>query len=228
MIVCPNCRHSNDEDRAFCSNCGASLEPGPAALRPRRESAERPQVEIPKPPEPPRWRPILILGIAGLVLAGAGVALLVRPNPCRGTNFSSANFGYCLDVPEGWTAEPAVFGGSATLDQFTPSKDSTTVLVEAHDLSSGATLEEWASFVRQKEQDAGLIPGTASDLSVGGAAAEEWQVTTTSNSGVAYTMRDVVVVRDNVGWRITLNGTDPTFQRAVQVFRSMLDSWRFR
>lgn len=228
MIVCPNCRNSNEEDAAFCSRCGASLDPGPTALMPRRDKGERPQIEVPPPPQPSRWRPILILGIAGALLIGAGAYLLFKPNPCRGTNFTSPRFGYCLEVPEGWTAEPAVFGGSATLDQFTPPKDSATVLVEAHDLSSGATLSDWAGFVRQREQDAGLIPGPISNLSLGGTQAEQWDVSATSDGGVAYTMRDVVVVRDNVGWRVTLNGAQGAFDQQSSPFRQMLRSWRFR
>jgi zinc-ribbon domain len=228
MIVCPNCRNANDEGAAFCSRCGASLDPGPAALMPRRDKADSPQIEIPPPPQPSRWRAIVVLGIAGALLIGAGAYLLFRPNPCRGTNFTSTRFGYCLEVPAGWTAEPAVFGGTATLDQFTPPSNSATVLVEAHDLSTGATLTDWAGFVRQREQDAGLIPGPVSDLSIDGTKAEEWDVSATSDGGVAYTMRDVVVVRNDVGWRVTLNGAKSTFAQQSSRFQGMLRSWRFR
>jgi hypothetical protein len=228
MIVCPNCRNVNEEDTAFCSRCGASLDPGPAALKARRATAERPQIEIPPPPQASKWRPVMVLGLMGAVVVAAGVYLLFRPDPCRGTNFTSTRFGYCLDVPQGWTAEPAVFGGTATLDQFTPPRDTATVLVEAHDLSAGATVTDWAGFVRQKEQDAGLIPGPISDLSLDGNRAEQWDVSATSDGGVSYTMRDVVVVVDDVGWRVTLNGAEGAFAQQTTSFGGMLDSWRFR
>jgi hypothetical protein len=228
MIVCPNCRNANEEDQAYCSRCGTSLDPGPAALLPRREREARPAIEIPPPPQPSKWRALFILGVAGALLIASGIFLLFKPNPCKGTNFASDNFGYCLEIPQGWTAEPAVFGGGTTLDQFSPARDSATVLVEAHDLTTGADLSEWAEFVRQKEQDAGLIPGDASELTVDGAAAEQWDVSATSDAGDTYQMRDVVVVHDDVGWRMTLNGTAATFDQTSGQFRRMLQSWRFR
>jgi hypothetical protein len=37
-----------------------------------------------------------------------------------------------------------------------------------------------------------------------------------------------IVVRDEVGWRITLNDTEDEFEGSAARFEQMLDSWRFR
>jgi hypothetical protein len=41
-------------------------------------------------------------------------------------------------------------------------------------------------------------------------------------------MREVVVVLNDVGWRITLNDLQDAFDTSAVVFDDMLDSWRFR
>lgn len=228
MIVCPNCRHANDEDRQVCSACGTSLAPGPTHLRPRTSVAERPPIEIRKPPPPSKWRPVVVVGALVFAVLAAGAYFLFRPDPCRETNFSSAEFGYCLNVPDGWTAEPARFGAATTLDQFAPPKESATVVVEAVDLANDATLDQWASFVRKKDDDAGLTPGRSTDTTVDGVAGQLWDVNVTSDSGIDYRMREVVVVRDAIGWRMTLNDTASGFDVSASTFRQMLDSFRFR
>jgi hypothetical protein len=229
MIVCPSCRAANEEDRETCESCGRSLEPGPVTLAPQRPPASAgPVLEIAPPKPPSRWRPYVIVGGLALVVVAAGGFLLLRPDPCEGTNFTSDAFGYCLTVPDGWTAEPALFGADVTLDQFAPPTASTTVIVEAVDLEEGVGLDEWAGFVRQQDADAGLVPGPASEAIVDGVTARQWDVSATSDAGTDYRMREVVVVRDEVGWRITLNDTEDRFDVSAASFERMLDSWRFR
>lgn len=228
MIVCPSCRHANDEERQLCERCGASLEPGPMALAPRRSGTDRPPIEIRKPASPSKWRPIVIVGILVFGVAAFGVFQLVKPNPCEGTNFRSETFGYCLTVPEGWTAEPALFGAEAQLDQFAPPEAATTVVVDAADLEEGVTLDRWAEFVRNKDAEAGLTPGPASETVVDGVTAQQWDVSVTSDTGTDYRMREVVVVRDEIGWRIALNDTEDTFAVSAATFEQMVESWRFR
>jgi hypothetical protein len=82
--------------------------------------------------------------------------------------------------------------------------------------------------VRQKDQNAGLIPGPASDLSLDGADAQQWDVSVTSDSGDRYTMREVVVVHDSVGWRVTLSDRSDGFASSAGALQLMLQSWRFR
>jgi hypothetical protein len=228
MIVCPHCRYANEEERTTCGQCGRSLEPGPSALAPQLlPQGGRPILEVEKPKPPSKWRPVVIVGGLVFVMAALGGFFLFRPDPCRGTNFSSATFGYCLDVPEGWTAEPARFGADVTLDQFAPPTQSATVIVEAVDLEQGVALEQWSEFVRQQDADAGLTPGPPSETAVDGATAQQWEVTATSDAGTDYRMREVVVVRDEVGWRITLNDVEESFPVSASTFEGMLESWRF-
>jgi hypothetical protein len=170
----------------------------------------------------------VILGTMGLMVIGGAAFLMFKPNPCKGTNFTSDNFGYCISVPEGWIAQPARFGSSATLDQFAPARATATVIVDAADLTDEAELEQWAAYVRQKDQDAGLIPGPATDLTLDGVDARQWDVSVTSDSGDEYTMREVVVVRDSVGWRVTLSDLSDGFASSAGTLQLMLESWRFR
>lgn len=228
MIVCPACRTSNDEDVATCASCGGSLVPGPAALRARRAPAERPVIEVPVRPAPSRARPFVVIG-ALVVAAIAGVGWLVaRPDPCRGTTFTSTLFGYCVVVPDGWTMTPARFGNGAVLDGFSRTGGSASILVEAVDLTDGTGLAEWATTVRGRDGEAGLTPGLERDATVAGLPATAWELTSESEDGTRYRTREVVVVRDGIGWRIVLNETQAGFAAAATSLETLLDSWRFR
>lgn len=227
MVVCPTCREMNDEDRAMCQRCGASLEAGTITLMPRRADGERPPIEVRKPPPPSKWRPVVLLGVIGGLVVGFAAFTALRPDPCSGTNFESENFGYCLLVPEGWEAGPAQFGATVTLDQFAPPTGSATVVVEAVDLESGTALEQWSEFVRLRDEEAGLTPGPASDARLDGADALQWDVSVASESGERFQMREVVTVLGDIGWRITLNDLQEGFDSSAVAFRDMLDSWQF-
>ena len=228
MVVCPVCREVNEEDRGICQKCGSSLEPTATALISRAESGPRAPMEIKPPAQPSRWRPLIVLGIIAGAALGVGAFLLFRPDPCGGANFESENFGYCLTVPAGWEAGPAQFGADVTLDQFAPPTGSATVVVEAVDLESGTALNAWSEFVRQRDEDAGLTPGPASDSSLDGADALQWDVSVSSEGGDRFLMREVVVVKGDVGWRVTLNDLQSGFDTSAVAFRGMLDSWAFR
>ena len=229
MIVCPECRTANDEGAQTCTNCGRSLEPSPSYLMPaRRAPGARSHIEDAPRAGPSKWRAFIVLGAVVLFALGAGTWLLLHPDPCRGTNFSSANFGYCLTVPEGWTAEPARFGSSMELDQFAVPSQGATVIVEAVDLQQGTDLGGFADFVRQKDQTAGLKPGPGTSTEIDGVAAQVWDITVASDAGTTYQLREVVVVKDQVGWRITLNDLADTFDDHAAPFEEMLRSWRFR
>jgi hypothetical protein len=228
VVVCPQCRNINPEEAQVCERCGTSLEPGFAALMPvRRSESERPPIEIRQPKQASRWRPYVILGALGLAVVGGVVGFLVRPDPCSGTNFESQNFGYCILVPEGWEAGPARFGDQVTLDQFAPPTESATVVVEAVDLEDGTALEEWSAFVRSRNEEAGLTPGSASETSLDGVGALQWDVTVAPEDGETFKMREVVTVREDVGWRITLNDVAEGFGTTAVVFEGMLESWHF-
>jgi hypothetical protein len=229
MVVCPTCRESNTEEAVVCVRCGNSLAPGFASRLPaRRTEAERPQLEIQPPKQPSKWRPYMVLGVLGLILVGAGAFALLRPDPCRGTNFSSETFGYCIDVPDGWEAGLARFGADVTLDQFAPPTSSATVVVEAVDLQDGATLEDWSQFVRQRDEDAGLTPGAASETTLDGVGAVQWDVSVSGDNGQSFRMREVVAVSGGFGWRIALNDVTDGFDSSAVAFQDMIESWKFR
>ena len=227
MVVCPTCREVNEEGRAICQKCGSSLAPDAVALLPRREPGERPPIEMRKPPQPSKWRPLILLGVFLVGLTAVAAFFALRPDPCGDTNFESENFGYCLMVPDGWEAGPAQFGADVTLDQFAPPTGSATVVVEAVDLETGVALDQWSEFVRKRDEDAGLTPGPASDAKLGGADALQWDVSVASEGGNSFLMREVVVVSNDVGWRVTLNDLQDGFDTSAVVFRGMLDSWQF-
>ena len=227
MVVCPTCRELNEEGRAICQKCGSSLAPDAVALLPRREPGERPPIEMRKPPQPSKWRPLILLGVFLVGLTAVAAFFALRPDPCGDTNFESENFGYCLMVPEGWEAGPAQFGADVTLDQFAPPTGSATVVVEAVDLETGVALDQWSEFVRKRDEDSGLTPGPASDAKLGGADALQWDVSVASEGGNSFLMREVVVVSNDVGWRVTLNDLQEGFDTSAVAFRDMLDSWQF-
>jgi hypothetical protein len=228
VVVCPSCREVNEEDRPSCQRCGTSLEPSSVALLPRRAEGARPPIEILKPKPTSPWRVVAVLAAFGGMVVGAGAFLLLRPDPCEGTNFESETFGYCVLVPDGWEAGPARFGDDVTLDQFAPPTGTATVVVEAVDLESGTGLEQWSEFVRQRDEEAGLIPGPASEAVVDGTEALRWDVSVATEEGRSFLMREVVVVRSDVGWRITLNDLQEGFDSSAVVFDQMLESWQFR
>lgn len=229
MVVCPSCRHANAEEADVCERCGSSLAPGFSAFLPaRRSESERPQFELPAPAPPSKWRPYVVFGIVAVAVLGAGGAYLLRPNPCRGTNFRSENFEYCLVVPDGWEAGPARFGPDVTLDHFSPRAESATVVVEAVDLLGGTALEDWSLAVRQRGEADGVVAGDATPTELDGVPALRWDVTVAPEVGEESQMREVVSVRGDVGWRVTLVDDPDGFASSAVEFAGMLESWKFR
>jgi hypothetical protein len=229
VVICPACRHVNAEDATVCVQCGGTLEPGFATRAAiRRTESERPPLEI-QPPEPPsKWRPYVVVGVLVAVVFGGAVVYLLRPDLCGGTNFTSPNFGYCLRVPDGWEAGPARFGADVTLDQFAPPTESATVVVEAVDLETDDTLQDWSQYVRQKDESSGLAPGGISETRLGGVGAHQWDIEVTSADGRSFRMREVVAVRDGFGWRIALNDEAGDFDSSSDALQDMIESWQFR
>ncbi len=227
MIVCPSCRHANDEEAVACERCGGPLTPGPTQMLARRAPAQRPPIEIAEPRPPSPWRAAVVLGVLAGVAIGAAAWFAFRPDPCQGTNFTSNQFGYCLMLPQNWEWAPAKFGESVTVDQFSPPSQSATVLVEAADLPDDADVAAFAAAVRQRDQEAQLTPGPIREASVDGADALSWDIHYTSNSGRRYAVREVVVVNDHFGWRLVLNDVADSFDEHAPQFDGMVESFRF-
>jgi hypothetical protein len=79
-----------------------------------------------------------------------------------------------------------------------------------------------------RDEEVGLTPGAASETSLDGVGALQWDVTVTPEDGESFQMREVVTVRDDIGWRITLNDVSDGFGTSAVAFSDMLDSWQFR
>jgi hypothetical protein len=225
MIVCPNCRSSNQEEARFCMNCGRTLEPGPSP-RVRPDGSHQGLAEI-RPPKPPaRWPAFLALGAMIVFAAGFFGWQVFGPDPCR-DKFASSQFGYCLAVPAGWQADPARVG-TAPMDEFSPNASSTTVLIQAADLPANLALAEFSSSLRQQEEAAGYMPGEPQQTTVGGFPAQWWDTEVPAPDGSeGFKIRDVVVVKDEVGWRIQLNDATSAFDSHLPSLAQMLRSWHF-
>lgn len=161
------------------------------------------------------------------LIVAAAVIVIARPDPCADRSFSSEAFGYCLTVPQGWNTSPARFANGATLDGFSDD-GSAAVFIEAVDLPTGTGLEAWAKLVRARDTDAGLTPGASTDTVVGGTPALRWDLTSTSEDGTEYRTREIVLVRGEVGWRVTLNESEAGFADALDALEAMLGTWAFR
>ena len=180
------------------------------------------------PPAPPsRLRPFLVLGGLAVAAAAAVVWFVAGPNPCRDATFRSDAFGYCVVVPDGWVESPSRFGNGAVLDGFSPSDGSASILVEAVDLADGTDVEAWATRVRGRDGEAGLSPGEVFPTTLAGLPARTWDITSESADGTRFRTREIVVVRDGIGWRIVLNETQAGFETAAASLDDLLASWRF-
>ena len=256
MVLCPNCSHENEDDARFCNRCGTSLaaappaetvptepqpalpapalppvpgeqpSPAPAAQPAPVEAAPVSEAETPRREEPKS--PVVVpLVLALVAVVGIGALLFVasRPAPCDG-KFSSDKFGYCLAVPEGWSAGPASIG-TEEVDQFVVPNESTTVIVSAVDLPDETDLKQFAQQARQTGQTSGLTPGEMHDRTLGGEQALEWQLSATTSTGQNFRLQQVVTVKNHVGWSVTFTDSAQTFADHRTSFEHMLQSWAF-
>jgi hypothetical protein len=221
VLVCPFCRTSNPEDRETCSQCGRDLrqvvQPMPAAVR------HEPPSDI-EPPPPiksgPRWGRITALAVVVLLVAGGGTWLGVRPQPCDG-KYTSTQFGYCVTVPQGWTASAANIG-STEIDQYV-SLPATTVVLSIP-LRSGVTLSQYAGAAQAQDKSKGLTDGPSTTTTVGGTPALEWPI---SKKNDRFKGVEVAVVHGGAGWTIQLNDDEATIESHLDQFHSMLSSFHF-
>jgi zinc-ribbon domain len=228
MIVCPECRHANVEEAQFCSQCGRSLAPGYAATGGiRRATAQLSELDVIPRPERSRWPFALV--VLGLVAVGGLGWLLtsLRPDPCDGRNFTSERFGYCVTVPERWEAGPARIG-SVAADEIATSAEAATVLILLVDLPQDQTLDEYAQEVRDHISEGGLEPGPSRGLSLDGVDALAWDAQGNDLAGREYLTRQVVTLKGENAWIITLSDLAEAFPAHEADFESILASWRFR
>jgi zinc-ribbon domain len=228
MLVCPNCRNENSEDARFCQVCGRGLDPAAAPMRRQRERAEgTADLDVP----PPRSASILPLI---LTLATIGVAVVVfsvwfgsRPNQCEG-KFSSALFGYCAEIPEGWRGGSQV-EVAENIDQFSPNMDEAVTWVRVREIVDPATqTQQYAQQFRTGQEARGLDPSRVEVVPLDGEQALAWEVTVPTEGDDPLRIREVVIVREDGAWRITLAATVTSYPDARQGFEELLSTWTWK
>lgn len=228
MLVCPNCRNENPEEAQVCRVCGRSLEPVGMSMR-RPEGAERPDEDLDvAPPNPPSGWPGIVLVVALVVgIVAAGVWYGVQPEPCQG-KFVSSLYGYCMEIPEGWT------GGSVrtpvgAADRFQTGDEGAVVHVRSGEVAPGVNTAQYAQGFRSFAEAQGLSVGPTQAVAVG----EEgtglaWDASGPIAEPGLVRQREVVVVRGTEGWRITLVGTLDAFDEARLALNVMLNTWSWQ
>lgn len=224
MLVCSACRSENAEEAQYCSTCGRSLAPQEGALRRmERAPAERSFIDIPTP-KPPSPVPG-ILTLVGILVLGAGVGLwyFLRPDPCDG-KFSSQQFPYCLEVPQGWEGSQRTIQGTPA-DAFAPRAQLPVVLVTAGQSQPGVDSQSYAQAQRNALESDGLFPSPIEDEKVDGASALAWEMTTTDVDGTVLRERRVTLVKDGQAWIILMVAPQDRYAQALDRFDGMLETW---
>jgi zinc-ribbon domain len=228
MLVCPNCRNENSEDARFCQVCGRGLDPAAAAMRGQRERAEgSADLDVPAPRSASVLPLILTLATVGVAVAVFSIWFGSRPNPCEG-KFSSALFGYCAEIPEGWR------GGSQidvpeNIDQFSPNQAEAVTSVRVREIVDPATqTQQYAQQFRTSQEAEGLDPSRVEVVPLDGEQALAWEVTVPTQDGDLLRIREVVIVREDGAWRITLAATETSYPDARVGFEELLSTWTWK
>ena len=232
MLVCPGCRNENLEEAGFCRACGRSLEPVASfARRVEREEAEESDLELPAPRRGGRWAALALLVVGMLAVSGWAIFATAQPNPCRG-RFSSSLYPYCAQIPQGWGGGAAL-DGTETIDRFV--RDSQEVEAVANVrveeiVDPTVQTQQYAQQFRTSQEADGLDPSSAEVVELDGEQALAWNYTVagTTEAEPPLLIREVVMVRSEGAWRVTLIATEEVYQEARIAFERMLDSWRWK
>jgi hypothetical protein len=167
------------------------------------------------------------MAFVGLLGVAAGIiAFATAREPCAGADFTSARFGYCVAIPDGWRTEAAASTGPA-IDRLLVPAQPATVSIQAFRLTAGQSLSQFADHVRSLDRAAGYEDGDTSSRSVAGLPAIQWDVA--APTGVTTTrVRDVVFARGGVVWRVELGDTENEFASHTADLDRILLSWHFR
>jgi len=164
---------------------------------------------------------IVVLGTSGVVAWA-----LLRPSPCSGRTFVSDRFGYCVDPPSGWAGTLGSNGGWP-IDSFVARTSVATVEVAAVKLTTSEDLRAFANRIGELDRTSGLLVGGQKSLEVGGEPALFFDAGAPAPEGLLE-VREVLVVRNGVAWRITLTDAANAFDHDLASLHSFLSSWRFR
>jgi hypothetical protein len=199
-------------------------EPPPSA-----ETVERAAVAT-EPGPPRRWPIVLAATSIGLILIGVTVLMawaFAGSVGCPDGSFESGRFGYCVTVPEGWTAI-----GSETdaqpFDLFQDDAGGATITISAVPLDPGEDLDGFASAMRGLDESAGYEVADPSDVRVAGEPALRIDLSAATGISVDPTRgREVVFIRDGVGWRVQMGETPEGFDDTAKLLDVMLAGWVF-
>jgi hypothetical protein len=225
VLVCPSCRAENDEESSVCGVCGRSLAPGEAPLR-RADAAEPPEddLDVPAPKPPSRWPVIAALALVILAASAAWIWYSGRPGACDG-KFVSRLYPYCVSIPPGWSAATTRTPTGA-LDRFEPQGDDAAIVVRAGEAVPGTTTTQYAQGIRNTQEAFGVALGPVQTIEVGDATqAFAWQAAVQQDDGSIVQQRMVALVRNGVGWRITLGGDGESFDEARFALEEILATW---
>jgi len=228
VLVCANCRSENLEDARFCKTCGRALDAVFSPMRAQREPDQEVQdLEMPVPKSRSLLPVILALAAVSVTAVVGLVWFSARPNPCEG-KFSSVLFGYCAEIPEGWR------GGSEVIEQenvdtFTPPEDDAATFVRVRETVDPATqTPQYAQQFRISQEADGLDPGRVEAVPLDGEQALGWDYVVPTEDGDTLRFREVVIVRDDGLWRITLAATADAYPSARASFEELLSTWTWK
>jgi hypothetical protein len=228
VLVCANCRSENLEDARFCKTCGRALDAVFSPMRAQREPDQEVQdMEMPAPKSRSLLPVILILGIVAAAAVLGAVWFSARPNPCEG-KFSSVLFGYCAEIPEGWRGGSQVTA-QEDIDEFVPRDDDAVTWVRVREIIDPATqTQQYAQQFRTSQEADGLEPTQVEVVPLDGEEALAWEVTVNTEDGDPLQVREVVIVRDDGLWRITLAATADAYPSARASFEELLSTWTWK
>jgi hypothetical protein len=228
VLVCPNCRNENQEDARFCKVCGRALEPVHIRLQGQR-APDQTAEDMDLPPAKRRGALPLILGlvVVGTVLVLGGVWYAARPNPCQG-KFSSVLFGYCAEIPEGWRGGSQV-EATENIDQFVPPDDDAFARVRVREIVDPATqTQQYAQQFRISQESRGLEPTQLEGVDLDGEEALAWEVFLPTEDGDMIRAREVVIVREDGAWQISLWSTEADYAEVRPAFEELLATWAWK
>ena len=227
MLVCPNCRSENVEGALVCQACGRSLAPDEGRLRRLERTEAEPagdELEVPAPRRTSPWPTIAVAVVLIAAVVGAGIWYAGRPEACDG-KFISRLYPYCVSVPAGWTAATTRTPTGA-LDRFEPEADGAAIVVRAGEAVPGTTTLQYAQGIRQTQEALGVTLGPVQTMELGdGTEAFAWQAAVQLDDGSIIQQRLVALVRNGIGWRITLGGNGESFDEARFAFEELLATW---
>jgi hypothetical protein len=185
-----------------------------------------PQRGVPEPAKQaePERHPVLALSVAlaGIAAIALIAVVLTRPVPCSDRDFLSDRFGYCASTPEGWDEGDQ----TATADRFVLGGAAATFEVTATEVGGSTDTDAYVADIRSLDEGAGFAVGDVKRTEVDGEQAAYFDAGGASADD-DFAVREVVVVRDGVAWRITFTDLRESFDEHYGAFGEFLRSWQF-